>query len=165
MRRATSLLLLASLLAGCGLMQVEDRAIPSLPGAVAATEWQAQELELPPDLAEISGTTPEAYLQALAVAIRRQAPGGGEVREGMLSQSGGTALAYLQVLPPDAPGGSVVANEARLTLARASDGTWGLAAIETRYQCAAPLTAGSCGDTSGGAGEPQPVTPPAPPAP
>lgn len=157
MTRGVVPLLAAILLAGCGLLRVEGRVIPSLPGAVAATEWQAQDLDLPPDLAAISGTTPEAYLEALAQAIRRQAPGGGEVREGMLSQDGGTALAYIQVLPPDAPGGTVVANEARLTLARAGDGTWGLAGIETRYQCRAPLNAGSCGDDSGGAGEPEPA--------
>ena len=153
---------LALLLAGCGFMQVGERPIPPVPGAVAATAWQHADPGTP-ELGDTTAlTTPEAHLDALAAWVAtNQPPNAGQppnrgVQHGILSQSGGDAVGYFQTLRPTSRE-EVLAFEARLTLARQADGSWALDGAEWREVCAEPLTDGACGDTSGGAGEPLPV--------
>lgn len=148
---------LAIVLAGCGFMQVGERPIPSVPGAVAATAWQLQDPTIPgaADLSDI--TSPEAYLEALIASAFGPAPGSAGVRSGILQRDGSQAIGYVQVTDPGFVTRPVVGYEAHLTLALGSDGTWALSAVKTREQCAEALTNGACGDLSGGgAPVPQP---------
>lgn len=140
---------LSFVLAGCGFMQVGERPIPSVPGAVAATAWQSQDPTIP-GAADLSGiTSPEEYLDALIDSAFGPDPGGAGVLSGILQRDGSQAIGYLQLTGSmvDAPR---VAYEAHMTLALGSDGTWALSAVKTREQCAEPLTNGACGDNSGG---------------
>lgn len=162
MRREAPLLLVASLaallLGGCGLVRVEGRAIPSVPGAVAATAWEPQEPTLPAEVASLPGVTePDAYLDRMIEALMGVTPEAPDERHGILSRDGGTAVGYLQLVAPEL-GQGAVAHEARLTLTRQADGTWLLTGIETRSQCGAPLVAGACGDTLERGDEPAPPT-------
>ena len=149
MRRPTPILLAAVILAGCGFMQVGERAIPSVAGAVATTAWQAQDVTQVTDEEEAGITSPDAYL-AFVVAFA-EANGGppGELRNGILSRDGDEAIGYLQQSNSD-DRSDLLAYDARVTMARRADGTWTLTALETREVCAVPLTDGSCGDNSGG---------------
>lgn len=155
MRRCGAILLAGSLLAGCGFMQVAERPIPSVAGAVAATAWQAQDVSQVTEEEEQSLTSPDAYL-AFVVSFAEERSGPGEWRNGILSRDGDEVVAYLQQLSPDAVS-DTIANEARLTMTRRADGRWTLTVLETREVCRVPLTDGSCGDNSGGAEEPAPA--------
>ena len=156
MRRAL-LAALAIALAGCGFMQVGERPIPSVPGAVAATEWQPQDPTLPGDVDLSGATTPEDFLEGIvtaALSTRQERSG---VRYGVLERAGDRATAYLQLTGEQVRDRPAVAFEAHLTLARGADGGWTLSAVMTRDQCGEPLTNGACGDNSGGgAPAPQP---------
>ncbi len=155
MRCSSAILLAGSLLAGCGIVQVGERAIPSVAGAVATTAWQRQ------DVSQVTGeeaaalTSPEAYL-AFVVTFAEEHSRPGEWRNGILSREGSEAVAYLQQLN-SAPESDALANEARLTMTRQGDGTWTLAALETREVCRGPLINGACGDNSGGKDRPAPA--------
>ncbi len=48
MSRPIPAALVAGLLAGCGFMQVAQSAIPSVPGAVAATPWRLDLMDVQP---------------------------------------------------------------------------------------------------------------------
>ena len=150
MRRAALIPLAGLLLAGCGFMQVGERPIPSVAGAVATTAWQAQDVsQVTEEEAEAGLTSPEAYL-AFVVSFA-EANGGppGELRSGILGRDGDEAIAYLQQ-PNSGERSELLAYDARLTMERRDNGTWTLTALETREACAVPLTNGSCGDNSGG---------------
>jgi hypothetical protein len=152
MTRAAPLLLAGLLLAGCGFMQVGERPIPSVAGAVATTAWQAQDVSQVTEEEEAAAadlTSPDAYL-AFVVSFA-EANGGppGELRSGILNRDGDEAIAYLQQ-PNSDERSELLAYDARLTMERRDDGTWTLTALETREVCAVPVTDGSCGDNSGG---------------
>jgi hypothetical protein len=141
------------LLAGCGLLQVEERAIPSVPGAVEATAWESQSATLPEEMASAPPVSdPVEYLDRLVeTAVNDRTPDG-EVRHGLLSRDGSTAVGYLQLVGPVGDS-QVAAYEVRISLARDDDGAWTLSGVETRIQCHEPLEAGECApalDNSGG---------------
>lgn len=145
-------LLAMLLLAGCGVLQVGERAIPSAPGAVAATGWQSQPATLPGPMGSAAPETdPARFLERMAEAVVASDPSG-EVRHGLLSQDGSAASGYIQILSPSGDS-QIAAYEARLTLAREAGGAWILSGVDVRTQCREPLVSGECRprlDNSGG---------------
>ena len=146
-------LLAMLLLAGCGLLKVEERAIPSVPGAVEATAWESQAATLPGPLGSAPPETdPARYLDRIVeVAMGANDPGG-EVRHGLLGRDGSSASGFIQVLSPSSDP-QIAAYEARLNLVRDADGAWTLSGVEVRTQCREPLVDGDCRpqlDNSGG---------------
>ncbi|MEO8247434.1 MAG: hypothetical protein ABI622_09985 [Chloroflexota bacterium] len=143
MTRSAALLTLL-LLAGCAALRVEERAIPSAPGAVAATAWESQPATLPGPLGSAPPEDdPARFLDRVVEAAMTASDPGGEVRHGLLSRDGSAASGYIQILGPSADP-QIAAYEARLTLAREAGGAWTLAGVEVRTQCRDPLVAGEC---------------------
>jgi hypothetical protein len=143
---------LALVLAGCGLLRVEERAIPSVAGAVAATAWQSQEPTLPDQVAALAPQTdPAVYLDRVVEALMSSSSELDQEQHGLLSREGDTAVGYVQV-DGSTLSRAVVAFEVRLTLTRRADGSWRVSGVETRQQCAAPLRGDQCAgdDNSGG---------------
>lgn len=157
--RAGSLLIVIAL-AGCGFLSVGERAIPSVPGAVAATAWQSQDASTP-DIGDTSSVdSPDAFLDRLAEAIEQQSPPGATWQHGVLSRQGDQAVGYFQ-LSGSSMVAPVLAFEARLTLTRGAGG-WAIVKSDVRQQCARALVAGQCDDNRGGGSAPSggPAEPP-----